>query len=61
MIFEEEYFSRYSLLTYHIPLPDYLFFVGYWVIRALQLFIVQSVTSQFLKLVTVFLSSRFST
>ena len=43
-IFQEKYFSGYILLTDHISLPDYLYFLRYWIICVLQLFASQVVT-----------------
>ena len=43
-IFQEKYFSGYILLTDHISLPDYLYFLRYWIICVLQLFASRVVT-----------------
>ena len=61
MIFQEKCFSCYILLTDQISLPDCLYFSRYWVIRGLQLFVNQVVTSQNLKLTLSFQSSCFAT
>ena len=61
MIFDEKYFPRYLLLTHQIPLPLCLYFLRYWTIRVLETIVVYFVTSEILKLIIAFLSSRFST
>ena len=53
--------SRCILLTDKMSLSDWLYFLTYWVLCALQSFAVQSVTSEFLKLAIAFFSSHFST
>ena len=45
MIFEENCFSCYILLTEQISLPDCLFFLRYWAICVLYLLVCKSVTS----------------
>ena len=48
MIFQEKYyFSCYSLLSDQILLSGCLYFLKFWAIGVLQLFVVQSVTSNF--------------
>ena len=61
MIFEQKNSSRCILLTDKMSLSDWLYFLTYWVLCALQSFAVQSVTSEFLKLAIAFFSSHFST
>ena len=49
------------MLTFRIPLPDWLYFLRYWPICELQLLVYQFVTLQILKLTLAFLSSYFPT
>ena len=50
MIFEEKYFSCYTLLTDQILLSHCLYLLRYWTIYVLKLFVVQSVTSYVFKI-----------
>ena len=43
MIFQENCFSCYILLTDEISLPDYLYFMRFWAMCVLQLFVNQAV------------------
>ena len=61
MSFQEKYLSCHILLTDQISLSDFRCFLKYLAIYVLKLFAIQFVTSQTLKFVLVFLSSRFST
>ena len=48
-------------MLHSINWPNFIVWLSLLLDTALQLFVVQSVTSQILKLTTAFLSSRFST
>ena len=54
MIFQENYFSCYILLTDQISLPHCLYSLRYWAIYVLQLFVSQLMTSQILNLILSF-------
>ena len=61
MIFEET-FSHviFILLADQISLPDYVFFLRYWLVCVTKLFVCQSVTSYILRLTLAFLIKPFS-
>ena len=60
MIFLENFFSCYILLTDQISMSDRLYFSTYWAICVLKLFVNLAVTSQNLKLTLCFLSRCFT-
>ena len=53
--------SHYIPLPNQISLPNYFYFLRYCLIRVLQLFVSQDVTSNVLKLTLYFKSYRFYT